>query len=186
MAKFSRTALYEAYQVLNTCIQYHGDFDDLMYKWELDRFAEQPAGAIQVRLRQVFRHLKDNPDAKHNGHFLIDLFVEEALRRGGTSEAAMAQHEVLLRSIERDGFIKENGMLRRMLPEEFDLPAADDEVHLLLDRHQLVTSKGHLDQGVRAHSEGDWAAANSQFRTFLESLFDEIALLVDPGDAAVT
>lgn len=187
MAKFSRTTLFEAYQILNSRIQYHGDFEDLMYKWELDNFAEQAAGAIHVRLRQVFRHLKDNPDASHDGHFLIDLFVEEALRRGGTSEAAMAQRDVLLRSIERDGFIiAENGILRRTLPEVIDLPAADDEVHVLLDRHHLATPKGHLDQAIRAHSEGNWAAASSQFRTFLESLFDEIALRVDPGNAPAT
>jgi hypothetical protein len=179
MAKFSRTTLYEAYQVLSSHIQYHGDFEDLMYKWELDQFAEHPAGAIHVRLRQVFRHLKDNPAAKYDSRFLIDLFVEEALGRG--------KSDALLRSIERDGFvIDENRVVRRMLPEVLDLPAADDEVHILLDRHKLVTSKGHLDQGIRAHSEGDWAAANSQFRTFLESLFDEIALRVDSRNAPGT
>jgi hypothetical protein len=179
MAQFSRTTLYEAYLVLNSRIQYHGEFEDLMYKWELDQFAEQAAGAIHVRLRQVFRHLKDNPDAKYDGRFLIDLFVEEALRRGG--------NDALLRSIERDGFIiDENGVLRRTLPDVIDLPVADDEVHVLLDRHQLTTPKGHLDQAIRAHSEGDWAAANSQFRTFLESLFDEIALRVDPRNAPAT
>jgi hypothetical protein len=91
-----------------------------------------------------------------------------------------------IRSIERDGFILENGVLRRTLPEVLDLPAADDEVHLLLDRHRLTTPRGHLDQGTQAHSEGNWAAANGQFRTFLESLFDEIALLVDPTHAPAT
>jgi hypothetical protein len=96
----------------------------------------------------------------------------------------MAQREILLRSIERDGFIiDETGVLRRTLPEAIDLPAADDEVHILLERYQLATPKGHLDQAIRAHSESNWAAANSQFRTFLESLFDEIALLVDPRNA---
>jgi hypothetical protein len=89
--------------------------------------------------------------------------------------------------LERDGFIPdENGVLRRTLPEVLDLPAADDEVHVLLDCYQLTTPKGHLDQAIRAHSEGDWAAANSQFRTFLESLFDEIAVCLDPGNAPAT
>ena len=97
-----------------------------------------------------------------------------SLRHGGT--------DGLLRSIERDGFIfDKDGTLRRMLPEDLDLPAADDEVHLLLDRHKLATTKGHLEEAVRAHSEGDWAAANSQFRTFLESLLDEVAYLLVPN-----
>ena len=187
MAQFSRTTLYEAYMVLTSAIQYHGDFEDLMYGWELDHFAEQSAGAIHVRLRQVFRHLKDNPDAKHNDRFLIDLFVEEALRRRARWTGEAGQGEVLLRSIERDGFtIGEDGILRRMLPEALDLPVADDEVHVLLDRHQFGTPRGHLDQGIRAHSDSQWAAANGQFRTFLESLFDEIALRLDARNAPAT
>jgi hypothetical protein len=46
MAQFSRTTLYEAYQVLSFRIQYHGEFEDLMYRWELDEFAERSAGAV--------------------------------------------------------------------------------------------------------------------------------------------
>jgi hypothetical protein len=57
------------------------------------------------------------------------------------------------------------------------LPQADDEVHELLTQHGFVTSRGHLDQGIAAHIRWDWAAANAQFRTFIESMFDEIARL---------
>ena len=76
---------------------------------------------------------------------------------------------------ERDGFTVEDGTLRRILPGMIDLPAADDEVHLLLDRFGLLVPRGHLDQGITAHVRGQWAAANAQFRTFVESLLDEIA-----------
>jgi len=65
--------------------------------------------------------------------------------------------------------------LRRALPQVLDLPAADDEVHLLLDGYGFAVPKGHLDQGIAAHARGDWAAANAQFRPFIESLFDSIA-----------
>jgi hypothetical protein len=179
MPKFSRASLFAAYEQLSSQIGYHAEFQDLMYKWELDDLAERTSGGVRPRLQAAFRWLKDHPDSRHNDQFHIDLFVEEALRRGGS--------DALLRSIERDGFIiDENGVLRRALPEVIDLPAADDEVHILLDRHRFATTKGHLDQAIRAHSEGNWAAANSQFRTFLESLFDEIALLVDPTNAPAT
>lgn len=150
-----------------------------MYCWELDQLGEDSSGTIHTRFRRAFRYLKDKPDTKCDRRFLIDLCVEEALKHGGTDS--------LLRSIRRDGFvIDENGSLRRTLPEIVDLPAADDEVHMLLDRYELVTPKGHLDQAIQAHSDANWAAANSQFRTFLESLFDEIAVLIDPGSAPAT
>ena len=181
MAQYSRTTLFEACNLLGRRMQYHGEFEDLAYRLELDDFAEERSGAIHQRCRQLFRHLKDNPDSKLDGTFLIDLLVEAAAGRAGSHD-----HE-FLRALERDGFIiDKNDSLRRTLPDVIDLPAADDEVHLLLDRHGLAMSKGHLDQAIRGHSDGNWAAANAQFRTFLESLFDEIALSVDPANAPKT
>lgn len=38
---------------------------------------------------------------------------------------------------------------------------------------------GHLDQAIDAHTRGDWAAANSQIRTYLEGLISEIASNID-------
>ena len=51
MAQFSRTTLFEACNLLARRLQYHGAFEDLMYRWELDNFAENPAGAIHQRCR---------------------------------------------------------------------------------------------------------------------------------------
>ncbi len=92
----------------------------------------------------------------------------------------MDRATLCLHSIARDGFTIEDGQLRRTLPEVLELPAADDEVHLLLNRYGLRTSLGHLEQAITAHTQGNWASANSQLRTFFESLFDEIAPLIDP------
>lgn len=182
MARFSRRTLFEACGLLGRSMQYHGQFEDLMYRWELDDYAENSAGAIHQRWRQVFRHLKDNPEAAYDGMSLIDLVVEEAATRTYGSHDAE-----FIRALERDGFVlDEDRTLRRALPDSVDLPAADDEVHLLLDRHQLGTPKGHLDQAISAHADGNWAAANSQLRTFLESIFDEIALIMDPQNAPGT
>jgi hypothetical protein len=44
-------------------------------------------------------------------------------------------------------------------------------------RYELPSLRrsSYLAQATEAHTRGDWAAANGQLRTFLESLFDEIA-----------
>jgi hypothetical protein len=94
------------------------------------------------------------------------------------------------RGVARDGYVlvwDENGRnpsLRAALPEEIQLPQSDDEVHELLKQFQFATPLGHLDQAIEAHTRGDWAAANGQLRTFLESLFDDIARKVRPQEAA--
>ncbi|MDZ4135949.1 MAG: hypothetical protein U1D06_10220, partial [Paracoccaceae bacterium] len=44
-----------------------------------------------------------------------------------------------------------------------------------LDRHRFATSKGHLVQAISNFSQGNWAGANAQFRSFFEGLIKEIA-----------
>lgn len=87
-------------------------------------------------------------------------------------------------SLRSFNFITPLAAVTAWLPSEMDLPAADDEVHQLLKHFGFLQSMGHLDQAIQAHTTGDWAAANGQTRTFIESLFEEIAFHVDAAEAA--
>jgi len=106
------------------------------------------------------------------------------------AEPSLTRELALGRGLARDGYVvsfDEYGRdpkLRAALPDEVQLPETDDEVHQLLKSFQFMTPLGHLDQAVEAHTRGDWAACNSQLRTFLESLFDDIARNVRPQEAA--
>jgi len=136
---------------------------------------------VPYRCRVLFRFLRDNPKAQVEGCSLSTLVVEEA---ASYVHSASATPERFVRALERDGYtIDEKCQLRPTFPKAFDLPVAHDEVHLLLAQHHLVTPKGHLDQAIESHARGNWAAANGQLRTFYESLFDEIALLLEPQSA---
>lgn len=107
-----------------------------------------------------------------------------------TSEPRFPRDIALGRGLARDGYIvsfDEYGRhpkLRAALPDEVQLPETDDEVHQLLKSFQFMTPLGHLDQAVEAHTRGDWAACNSQLRTFLESLFDDLAAIAAPQQVA--
>lgn len=68
--------------------------------------------------------------------------------------------------------------LCRMLPDDIpglDIREANDEVRNLLRKHDLNIAAGHLEQAMSAFSLGNWAGANAQVRTFIESCFDEFA-----------
>ena len=117
------------------------------------------------------------PDTSYDRRLVSDLVVEEAARR--ITHAGDNERFVL--ALARAGYEIDEGQLRPTLPETLDLPAADDEVHELLDRHNFTTPLGHLDQAIDSHGRGNWAAANGQIRSFLESLLDEIAYLTVPG-----
>ena len=94
------------------------------------------------------------------------------------------------RGLARDGYViawDDNGRnptLRAALPDEIQLPQTDSEVHELLKHFGFTTPLGHLDQAIDTHARGDWAAANGQLRTFLESLFDDIDRKLRPQDSS--
>jgi len=170
---------------------------DLMADWGhagIDRFLlehgleETVQGSSRAdRANSLGRHLIRNPDKlNEDGENLTDAVITELVRyaiersSGGYPPELNVDYfrerfAALHRGLERDGLSVESGELRRALPEALDLPRADDEVHAALDRLGFTVSKGHLDQGIAAHVRGDWAAANAQFRPFIESLLDSIA-----------
>ena len=173
---YPRSVIFEACQFLGRTVGYHGEFEDLVLRWELDALAEHD-GAIHQRFRGLFVYLRDNPESRYDSELISDLVVAEAARRVNPHLDAAE----FVRVLERAGFVIDNGVVRRTLPEAIDLPAADDEVHVLLRSLDFTVPLGHLDQAIDSHARGNWAAANGQIRSFLESLLDEIAYAVVPN-----
>lgn len=122
---------------------------------------------------------------------LAEAAVREAVALTMSTDSPSPEQGRLVRALALDGFVIEwnddcrtSPLLRAALPEDIDLPATDDEVHHLLKHFSFAVALGHLDQAIEAHTRGDWAAANSQTRTFIESLFEQIAHNIDPVAAA--
>jgi hypothetical protein len=191
MAQFSRRTILAATDVLAEWG--HTDIDRFFLEYGLE---EAVGGTSRAdRANTLGRYLIKNPrklgeDGENLSDAVVMALVDRAVRRSFTGYPPefdvmdFAQRfSSLYRGLERDGFTVEGGQLRRTLPDVIDLPKADDEVHALLDRYGFTVSKGHLDQGITAHARGDWAAANAQFRPFIESLFDSIADFLSGGTA---
>jgi hypothetical protein len=148
--------------------------------------AEQcESGNISDRCSSLIRLLDHDAGLRtYDGELLQDVIVEKAvelLPKASYGEPHYQDvHLAFLRTLDRDGFRVVDGALRRDLPGEFFLPQAEDETFLLLKRHTFSRSQGHLTQALEAHTQGNWAAANAQIRTFVESLLDEIVARFGP------
>jgi len=145
--------------------------------------------AVSRRLNNIMSVFDQTRDHQiEDGRLLGDALVEKAVlllqpKRSiapWLEPVSRPSEAALLRALELEGFTISEGTLRRTLPAEADLPGAESEIMRLLDVHGFATAKGHLQQAIDAHSQGAWASANSQFRTFLEGLLDEIAAKLDP------
>lgn len=184
MAQFSRRTILAAADLLAD--RTNSGIDRFALEHGLEAVAQGPSKLDKTNA--IGRYLIQNPLVSDEyGENLSDsvviAIIQGAIERSSSGYPVVfnsADYEVsfaaLHHGLKRDGFTVEDGTLRRILPGMIDLPAADDEVHLLLDRFGLLVPRGHLDQGITAHVRGQWAAANAQFRTFIESLLDEIAV----------
>lgn len=185
---FPRDVIFEACALLP---RFHSQasFDRLILGWGLDEL-DQRDGSVERRFLGLFRLVRDDPDRRYEEQPIGDLIVGEALTHlAGRDHGFQPQQEDehigrFRRALQRAGYVLEDGELRRQLPEALDLPAAADDVRVLLQRHGFVTAEGHYDQTIENHARGNWAAANGQARNFIEGLLDEIALRLDPNAPA--
>lgn len=133
-----------------------------------------------------------------HGHRTVDTLagtvtISEAVVRAAVTETSAGSSRIeqsdFLHGLALDGYVVEwqesaRPLLRAALPEEIDMPQTDDEVHQLLKQLGFTGPMNNLDQAIEAHVRGDWEAANSQARTFVEGLFDAIAYHEYPNEAA--
>jgi hypothetical protein len=191
MPQFSRRTILAATDVI--ALRSHAQIDRFLLEYGLE---DAVAGYSKAdKATALGRHLMRNPEAvTDTGENLTDVIVRALVADAisschGGYPAEFRFNEFrqgyadLNRGLERDGFMVDTGQLRRTLPDVIELPQADDEVHALLNQYGFAMARGHLDQGIAAHAQGNWAAANAQFRPFIESLFDSIAEYLAQGAA---
>lgn len=85
----------------------------------------------------------------------------------------------LSNALKRDGYVIKDGKIVRNFPEELQQAHTESELIQLLNKFEFNTSIGHLKQAIDNHTRGEWASANAQFRTFFDSLLQEIAHKID-------
>ncbi|MDR3526906.1 MAG: hypothetical protein P4L57_06465 [Rhizomicrobium sp.] len=189
--RFSRRTVVAAVKMLEKMNQ--ADLSEFLLELGPD-FPESVGSEVismRKRLNNMIALVDQRPDRKlDDGELLRDIIVAKAgefmPQTGGYAWAGQeppplqADAAAFVRALELDGYTIGDGSLTRVLPVDIGLPAAQNEIDRLLEKHGLVIPKGHLSQALDAHARGKWAAANSQIRTFLESLFDEISLKLDP------
>ncbi|MDI4664434.1 hypothetical protein K9U40_08860 [Xanthobacter autotrophicus] len=191
---FTRPTIVAANEFLAESIRTHTQINKIVLRLGLEtEIPDDTSLGIEKKCDRLGRTILDRvsvPVETLDGRFsLAEAFVREAVSLAEQSSSSARQRN-LLRGLARDGYVvvwggwREAPNLRAALPEEVDLPAADDEVRGLLKQFGFTVTLRHLDQAIEAHTRGDWEAANAQLRTFLEGLFNDIARSINPSRAA--
>lgn len=183
MRKFSRQTIIETCSALEYLS--HAELDRFLLKFGLEYAAPQSLGSKTSRANRLIRYFLDNPDLKGpKGADIVFEIVEEIIAKKISEDYGYIYREekaveellpALVNSLKHDGYLIKNGKIHSALPEDVDLVTSENELFALLAKFGLEATKGHLEQAINAHTRGEWAAANAQLRSCVESLFDSMA-----------
>jgi len=195
--RFSRRTVIAAAEVMEGELETHADLTRQLLKldpWLAERCKN---GTLTDRFNRLIQTFDEEPNYRlDDGEPLWGKFVETAVALlrpprerfsfeddAGTETEVQTLDGAFRRALEVDGFVVSGKTLHRALPVDVELPAAQSEVDRLLAKHGFATAIGHLKEALDAHGRGGWAAANSQIRTFLDALLDDMAIKLDPTAA---
>lgn len=191
-APFTRPTLLAAVELLELHSQ--AKFNQMVLRLGLeDEISSSTALSVAKKCDLLGRIVLQRPDTildTLDGSMTLGEAVIRQAAQLAQKDSELPLQTAFARGLARDGYVLvwddygRNASIRAALPGEIQLPETDDEVHQLLKRFSFVTPLGHLDQAIEAHTRGDWAACNGQLRTFIESLFDDIARNVRPVESA--
>lgn len=191
---FSRATIIRMVELLDRSGE-HAVLTKHLVQFELEAAAPTSLGGLEKREAALITHLVNHPDLKgpQGSELVFELieYVFEKCPKRATDMFSFASpsaldsaYEAFRRCLQQDGYEVVNGKLRRAIPFEITATTQPDDIVVALDILGFVTTKGHLEQARAAHARGEWAAANAQLRTFVESLFDDSARRLSPTQAA--
>lgn len=181
---FSRLTIVESLRLLDAW-NTTNPFQQYLFLFRLEDIAPASLGSKPTRINALIAHFIGNPGLKGPaGSNIVLETIEYLLKpRATTYSDFTSTCPGLVHSLLLDGYaIKPDGTLASTLPATLSIATKQSEVEGLLSKYGFRVPEGHLKQALSAHTRGDWAAANSQMRTFTESLFDCFAnkLLTPP------
>jgi hypothetical protein len=190
--RFSRRTVLSAIEVMESLTQAQLSRYLLELGPQFPQWVGNEGISVTKRLNNLMQLVDQDPHrVTDEGELLREKLVEKAASLLKTNSEYSWQaaanpsprEAAFLRALELDGFTATDRVVRRTLPAEVHVPQTEDELVRLLKKYAFVTASGHLDQALDAHGRGNWAAANGQIRSFIESMLDEIAAKLDSSSS---
>jgi len=133
------------------------------------------------KIIEIFEYLSKGDEDKLS---MLSEIVSEALK-DVYWERLLEKNPELARGLAQDGFtLNEEGQLIPIVSYTMEPVKEEGLVETLLDKYEFTVAKNHLKQAYDNYLDGNWEAANGALRSFLQDVFDQIALTIAPKEAA--
>jgi hypothetical protein len=173
---FSRNTIIEALELFEQEGWSTNQFERYLVRFKLEEIIPASLGSKPSRITALISHFVANPSLLGPSGANVVLETIEFILKSRAWSDPSNRYPSLSHSLQLDGYaMNTDGTLRTILPTSVSLGSKQTEVDRLLSQFGFAISNGHLEQALNAHTRGDWASANAQMRTFIESLFDSFA-----------
>lgn len=199
MTGFNRLTIVAAIEVIAD-FKAHSDMNVLEVQWDIEKYASTSSKAARIASWAKIATELDPLVMTEAGKMKLSRAVVELAIEAPERNQRTPSWRKFAAGLKFDGFeivkdrvpdpsgkqsIFSDGpneievlALRRMLPEDLpglDFREAESEVAALLKKHKFTVAQGHLEQATSAFQRGEWAAANSQLRSFFEDYLNRVA-----------
>jgi len=142
--------------------------------------------AKERKVNDVFQHLCAAGD--ESAFETLGLIVREVLKdtQAWLKDRGKSFSEVfpeLERGLNADGFQVCEGELVPLISPTVEPAKEEGLVERLLNKHGFTVAKTHLEQAYDNYLDGNWEASNGALRSFLQDVFDQIALILYAEEA---
>jgi hypothetical protein len=178
----------------------HAEIDRIFTVFGLERLLTPPDSTLPKarKVNFILGFLSKEMKGPYSASFQMDVLqyvVNDFMRKRRkiytlSSETLedifSSENPQLANSLKKDGYVVKGDIIKKLLPEEIEEAKIETELMQLLTKFGFVTTKGHLVQAIDNYVTGNWAGANAQFRSFIESLFIEISNALLPQNISTT
>lgn len=177
---FSRATIMDIMNLLRD-MHTHTTLDAYAFRYGLEEIAV--GSNKDQKVLAIGRYLINNP---HQHGILSDNLtyeiIEEIINRASCNNYhfdvdlnEFTNYPQLRRLLLKDGFVINEGKLIRTFDTDIDFNTNETLLESLLNKHNFDIAKGHYNQASNAFNRGDWAACNSQLRSYVEELLNKLA-----------
>lgn len=177
----------------------HDPIERFIIKFDLDDKIELNSGlSVSKKKLAITKYLISNQGVKdkfNNDIVLrvvedrINYLLTDYYSDFNVEEQKFERFPELYKYLRYDGYDIQNNLLVKTLPEDFNMVEKEDKVIQFLDNYHFNTTKGHFQQAKSNYLNSNYAAVNGQLRTYVESLFEEMAKhikSIDTNNTAIT
>ncbi|MFP3524551.1 hypothetical protein SB912_18720 [Pantoea sp. SIMBA_072] len=163
----------------------NNEFEDFLIHFDLP----QDIGGVSIAKKEIslVSFLIKNKDRKgpDNASLIVEI-IEYVIKKEARNYSRHSNMENLNNTLKKDGYELTDVSVRKVLPDEVPISCTENRLIEILKKYGFSTAVGHYNQAIASHGRGDWAAANSQLRTFVEDFFDQVHLKINAGCGTTT